>query len=356
MRIESIGKKPLIMVTGASGFIGSFIRTYLNEDYDLICVDIQASHAPLKNENWKNLDVTKADDMELLFSSLDRPLSGLIHLAWYYDFSNQPHERYEAAVATLPKLVDLFSKSSYGKAPFIFASSMASLAPTTPGVKQTADSKRSEAWQYPASKVRGENKLRAMTIEQPIIELVLAGVYSDFCELVPLYQSIERIRNGSFQGLFFPGRTDRGLTYVHIDDAIDAIRLCLTIHFPNSSKIHRLLIGESTPVTNQLIFDEASKTFKRSKMPKMYIPPQLAKLGASMMTLIDPRSFIQPWMIPFAEEHFEFDLSQTTKTIGWTPQKSLAFELPKMLSLAQTQTDEWLLRNNRRPWRRDQDV
>ena len=347
-----LGSRPTIMITGAAGFIGTALRESLNSDYDLICVDLKPAPSDHSGQKWHQVDITDIKAVDQLFRSVQKPLSGLIHLAWYYDFSNLPHPRYRAAVDSVAALAEAFGRSSMPHAPFVFTSSMAAMAPTTPGIKQTPESPRSEAWQYPASKVRGERALRTVSIAQPVVELVLAGVYSDYCELVPLYQSIERIRRGSIQSWFFPGRTDRGLTYVHVDDVTRAILCALLANYPKSQKIHRLLVGESTPVTNQEIFTAACSAFRRMQVPLLKVPPSLARLGARMIGLVSKANFIQPWMIEFAEEHFEFDLSLTEQIIGWTPMRHLLDTLPTMLNLATCDTAEWLKRNERRPWRR----
>jgi len=338
------------MITGASGFIGSALRRRLAVDFDLLCVDLFPATETAKGEVWQIVDVTDSGAIAKLFANLRRPLAGLVHLAWYYDFSNQPHPGYDAAVRAIAPLAEGFSSASVPDAPFIFASSMAAMAPTEPGHKQTPDWPRSEAWQYPASKVRAERQLRSLSVPRPIVELVLAAVYSDSCELVPLYQSIERIRVGSMQSWFYPGRTDRGLTYVHLDDAVEAIRCALTTRF--SGKVHRVLVGEAEPVTNEAIFASCARVFDRSGVAKIKVPAGIASLGARAIGIVDRENFVQPWMIKFAEEHFEFDLSETQNLMSWSPVRKLSATLPKMLEFALRETEEWHRLNQQRPWQR----
>ena len=343
--------RPLVVVTGATGFLGSRVRHQLAAKFDVLAVDLVRATDARASERWCVGDVTEPRFIERFFSAIERPLSGLVHLAWSYDFSNRPHRRYDAAIDGMAPLVEAFSAAAHPDAPFVFASSMAAVAPTEPGKRLTPASPSSEAWQYPRSKARAERALRAKRIGQPRIELVLAGIYSDFCELVPLYQAIERIRGGSFQRWFFPGRTDRGLTYVHVDDAASAVVAALRARYQERDRVHRFLVGEPEPVTNQTIFDATSKAFGRARVPKVRVPRWLAVFGAWVANVIGDGYFVQPWMIPFAEEHFAFDLSETETRLHWQSKVRLTEFLPTMLANARHSPEAWKQRNERRPWR-----
>ena len=349
---NGLDSKPVIVITGAAGFVGTALRRLLGDLFSIVAVDLRIPASPEKGERWEKLDVTDYSDLKRLFQSIDRPLAGLVHLAWYYDFTNRPHPRYMAAVEGIRPLVEQFSRAALPDAPFIFSGSMAALAPTIPGVRQTADSPSAGGWQYPRSKVLAEQELQKIVIPQPRIELVLAAVYSDFAELVPLYQAIDRIRSGTFESFCFPGRTDRGLTYIHLNDTAEALLAAIRFCPAERNQVHRFLIGEAAPVTNQEIFDAVSRFFSRRRIPLMRLPAGIAGLGAQILGAFDSSRFIQPWMIPFAEEHFEFDLTATQKALGWSPRHRLSEELPKILRRAAENPIEWLRLNEQRPWRR----
>ncbi len=80
-----------------------------------------------------------------------------------------------------------------------------------------------------------------------MIQLVLAGVYSDCAELVPLYQQLRRVAAGSIESMLYPGMTNRGLTYVHRDDAIEAFALAVECFRGVHDERVRLMIGEPEP-------------------------------------------------------------------------------------------------------------
>ena len=62
------------------------------------------------------------------------------------------------------------------------------------------------------------------------------------------------------------------------------------------------------------------------------------------------RRFLRGWMVSYAGEHFEFDLTPTEASIGWKPQVCLSERLPIILRFAKEQPRNWLSVNQARPW------
>ncbi len=348
-----------VLILGAAGFIGTALRTALAPQYRLICVD----QAPLPdlptapaNEESHQLDMGRPDHIDDLFERLGpdiERLAGVIDLVAYYDFKNEPDPRYEAVERGLEYFLEQAGPRLPSGVPFVYASSMAAMAPTEPGRAQTPESPRLGAWQYPAHKLRCERILEAADIPQPRVELVLAAVYSPWCELVPLFQQIERVRRRSSEALFYPGPSERGLTYVHVDDAADAFRRALEA-YAGKTGVHRLLVGEERSVTYAFIHRVASMHLLGSSRPIFRVPRVVARAGAAALGRFSQwrghRRFVMPWMVSFAGEHFEFNINDTRRTLGWVPQHDLARELEAICDRARSSPDEWLRRNEVRPW------
>ena len=353
-----------VLILGAAGFIATELRRQLADRYRLLSLDLRRpipvasllGTALDSEELVLEVDLGNPDALDEAWDALAPhrdSIAGVVHLAAHYDFLNEPDPRYERLQETLPRLLQKLSDDLSPGTPFVYASSMASLAPTEPGERQTEQSPRLGAWQYPASKIAMEDILDATETPHPVLQLVLAAVYSDRCELVPLYQQIERVAGPSPEKFFYPGPADRGLTYVHVRDCARAFDEAIQ-RFRGTDGDHRFLIGETGPVTYAEIHTRASLAFHGKDLPLFRIPKLLAKTGAHVLDglgkLIGKRRFVQPWMVFFAGEHFEFDLSHTRDGLGWEPTVELHDRLDRMLDFAAHHHDLWRAINEQRPW------
>jgi len=349
--------RSVVVILGAQGFIGRALRRRLSGRYEVVNVD-QVEFGPeiaSGETNWQ-LDLGKSRDIATLFERVGddaERVAGVVDLVAYYDFKNEPDPRYEAVERGLEEILGLVGERFPSSAPFVYASSMAALEPTEPGRKLGPDSPRSGAWAYTAHKVRCEELLEAADVRQPRVELVLAGVYSAWCELVPLYQQIERVRRASIERFFYPGPTDRGFPYVHVDDAAAAFEAAVTA-CRGRPGVHRYMVGEDVPITYRDVQNTASRELLGHDLSVRRVPKFFARQGARVMDRFaawrGDRAFIQPWMIDYAGEHFELDTAKTVEDLGWKPQHDMRQELPEIVARARDHTDEWRARNDARPF------
>jgi len=342
--------KPILIITGSSGLLGTEVQKLARDKYELVCLDILSSSAPIDlgdceavENYWKDFPQEKASRV-----------AGVLYFAAYYDFTNHPNAKYERLQEGLKVFLQGFSVKCPKTASFVFASSMAALRPTEPGRKLTPQSPKAGFWQYPQSKIACEKILDGSLMSQPIVQLVTAGVYSDQCELVPLFNWIESARKNILERTFFPGNPHRGLTFIHLEEAAQAYLLAIEKIKQPGQRV-RLLLGEEKPLTFFEIRGLVLKTcLGISRWPLIRLPKILVWMGAWVLSLTaklqGKRRFVQPWMIPFAEEHFEFDLSETQQKLGWSPKRYLGNELPKILQWAKSHEEEWLTINRKRPW------
>ena len=354
-----------ILVLGAEGLVGRKLRQCLAARFRLVSVDVRPLHPvraqvgarECRTERLVRADLGDPAQIDQIWervapSEFER-VAAVFHLAAHYDFRNRPDPRYDRLQGGLDHLLARIDASVPAQAPLVYASSMASLAPTEPGRRQTEDDARLGAWQYPASKIAAEDLLRAAELDRPVVELVLAAIYTDLCELVPLFQTIELEHSRSPTKYVYPGPVDRGLTYVHLEEVARAFELAAA-KLRGRPGCHRFLIGQAEPVTYAQIHRQASRAFYGKVLPLVRIPAALAYVGAALraavMSGFGRRPFIQPWMIWAAGEHFEFDLTHTRRKLGWEPSRWLGEDLSRILQLAAYHRQIWLEVNQQRPW------
>jgi nucleoside-diphosphate-sugar epimerase len=366
--------KGKIIVTGALGFIGRHIIENCFKDYELLALDINEPQELYKNENsdihFFKVDLGNPHSIQKFWKEIEHlyeDIEAIIHLAAYYDFSNRPHPNYLKLQQGLQTLLNLMERDLSRNCVFISSSSMASMKSTTPGVLITEESQRSLAWEYPKSKIFNEAIIDNFKTNKTRIHLILAAVYSDFCELVPLYQSIELLKRNSLKSFFFPGHFRRGLTYVHLSDVGEAFEKALffskniepkDLSKEKDRRVYRFLIGEDRAFTYEDIHRKVTLHFNKKVKFLFRVPKILAFIGYCLLwpfgLFKKGDNFIKLWMIPFSGEHFEFSLNLSEKELHWSPKKLIHEEFPKILHNAKNNEKEWHRINKKRPWKRDQ--
>jgi len=340
--------KPWIVITGSSGLIGRTLIQKLAANFEIAALDIsppsEVIHRP--NVDFFRIDLGDPKAVVNFFEQNSRPILGLINLAAYYNFLNTHSIHYQRLKDGLVELSRAFKQLKVEHGCFIQASSMACLNPVSVGTLIDSSAQSYPRWEYPKFKKESEDILRKELCDEHYVEMVIAGVYTDFCELVPLYQFIDAHLKFKIQRFFYPGDGQQGLTYVHIDDVCEALQRQLFA--PRRSR--RLLLGESEATTYKQIADIVDSEFLGFGLPKIRVTKWLARFGAYCISKFSRKSFYQPWMIDFSDEHYQFDLSATLEQFGWQPSRRLKDELPTIVQRALEQPVEWAKLNGKRPW------
>lgn len=357
-----------VLVTGAAGFIGSHLRARLGTTYRFWCLDCRPVQDARKDDASDIVDLGDRLELAKVWDSRRQivgQLHAVINLAAYYDFLNRPDPAYTRINDGVEELLRLIGRDAPTGCVLVHAGSMATLAPVEPGQLQKEDSPRAGLWEYPRSKIRAEQILDGAPVPQPVVQLILAAVYSDWCELVPLFEWIELCASRGPEKYFYPGPAGRGLTYCHVDEVVGAFAQVLKKfgsdgERPNSregsSQIplrEKFLVGQSEPLTYQEIHEHACRAFTGKATKLLRVPREFAAIGAHMSSLLGRmrgrNSFIQPWMVAFAGEHFHFDLRHSRTGLGWRPHRQIKQDLDVMLKHAVTDREAWLKVNSLRP-------
>jgi len=339
-------KGDIILITGANGRIGDAVMQCLRKRFDnVVGFDRKAPAPPPPDCVYIPVDIASDDSVQeglrVLRAHHGSRIASVIHLAAYYDFLGKPSPKYDEITVEGTRRLLRGLRESFEVEQFIFSSTMLVHQPGEPGVFLTEDSPIGPTWAYPESKVRTEKLIRTERGDIPAVMLRLAGVYDDVCHSPPLSNQMQRIYEGQLAGHLYSGETSHGQTFIHLDDVVDAIEHAIDrrAQLPPESII---LVGE--PET--LSYDELQHTFQRLIRDESWethdVPGPIAKVGAWLQDHIPGQdSFIKPWMIDRANDHYALDITRARTLLDWTPQHSLRKTLPKMVAALKADPLGW---------------
>ena len=212
--------KPVVLITGAGGLIGSRIIDRLKDRYQLVGLDLEV---PEKSStvSWFEVDLT--DDgstqaaLDKVKQKLGQEIASVIHLAAYYDFSGEASELYEKLTVEGTRRL-LTGLQKFHVEQFVFSSSLLVMEPVEEGEHLTEHSDVNPAWAYPQSKVRAEKVIHETRGAIPTVVLRIAGVYDEMCHSLPVSHQIQRIYERQMESHVFPGDASHGQALVHLDD------------------------------------------------------------------------------------------------------------------------------------------
>jgi nucleoside-diphosphate-sugar epimerase len=280
-------------------------------------------------------------------------VASVIHLAAYYDFFGKPSSKYEEiTVQGTGRLLRELRAQDFQVEQFVFSSTMLVHRPAEPGEFMTEDWPLGPTWAYPESKVRTEELIRAEHGDIPAVMLRIAGVYDDLTHSIPLAQQILRINERDLTSRVYSGSTAHGQTFLHMDDLIDAIELVVERRAELPPELP-LLLGEPEALSYDELQHTIARLIRGESKETIEIPGQLApvaKAGAWVMEHTPGQeSFIRPWMIDRANDHYALDITRARTLLGWEPKRSLRETLPKMVAALQADPLGWYRENDLEP-------
>jgi len=132
--------KPLILVTGSAGLIGSRVVESLSADYMMVGMDVKEPKQRTAKSDFIECDLTKDESVSSAFDMArerhgDR-IASVIHLAAYYDFTGQPSDLYQKLTVegTFRLLKEL---KEFQTEQFVFSSSLLVMEEAEEGEKLT---------------------------------------------------------------------------------------------------------------------------------------------------------------------------------------------------------------------------
>lgn len=349
--LDQSPQENVVIVTGSSGLIGAAVCQRLEaEGYRTFGFDRPGFPHPPDVSEAIDCDVTDPASIDEALDQVRRHagprIASVVHLAAYYDFSGEPSDLYDkVTVRGTQRLLQALQRHAFGVEQFLFSSTMLVHAPGRPGERLTEDSPMEATWEYPRSKIETERIMREERDGIPIVMLRLAGVYTDDCQSIPIAHQIQRIYERDLTSHVFPGDTDAGQSFVHLDDAVDAIFRCVDRRH-DLPPVLPLLIGEEDVMSYGELQHALGELIHGQEWRTLRVPKPLAKVGALVQdNLPGSDAFIKPWMIDRADDRYVLDTRRAREWLDWRPQRSLRETLPRMVAALKADPERWYHEN-----------
>jgi len=341
-----------VLVTGASGFVGRHLVTYLCPTKHVIAFARRTQKAaglkPHPNLDWILVDLMDQGQLEKAFKKVtsEQNIDYVFHLAAYYDFGDQIHsEIYEKTnVEATRILLELVAKIKIKR--FIFTSSLVASNFPEPGTKVTEQSPTNADFPYAITKREGERLVAEASQYFPCSIVRLAAVYSDWCEYEPLYNFLKIWLSDRWDARMIPGKGSMAIPYIHISCVITLFEKLLD----KSEELENLCIflaSSDKPVSLLELFSLATHHHDGSDISPVFLPVWFAKLGVLSRDLwgrlIGKRPFEKVWMTDYINKQFPTDCSFTRDKLDWHPKARhhISRRLLHLIENLKTRPDKW---------------
>ncbi|HEX6266076.1 MAG TPA: vitamin K epoxide reductase family protein [Burkholderiales bacterium] len=347
--------KPLVLITGAAGDIGSALAEVLGEDYSLVGLDRPGTEASIP---LIPADLTSAESLQEALASLRARygvrIASVIHLAAYFDFTGEENPLYETVnVAGTRHL--LAALQDFEVEQFLYSGTMLVHRPAAPGERIDESQPLGPRWAYPRSKAAAEEVIRREHGRIPYVLLHLAGVYDETTCVPTLAHQIARIYERDFESYLYAGDLRAGQSMVHKEDMVDAFRRAVgrRSELPPDAAI---LIGEADAVGYDELQDRLGRLIHgEQEWTTLQLPKSVAKAGAALQQKLEPvvpdaidqgeEPFVRPFMIAMADDHYALDISRARRLLGWEPRHRLRAVLPRLVGALKNDPPAWYKAN-----------
>ncbi len=344
-------QKPIVVITGSSGNIGSALTASLRKDYQIVGFDINAEQCDIAIDLTSKLSVNQAFD--LFKTQYSEKIAAVIHLAAYFDFSGEDSPLY-ASVNEKGTQYLLEKLQEFEVERFIYSSTMLVHKPGEPGETINEQTPVEPQWVHPESKLKAEKIIKKYHGKIPYVILRLAGLYDDSSCVPTLANQIARCYERTLKSHFYSGNTKAGQAFIHQDDLIQLF--IKTIENRNQLPEKEIILaGEEEAVSYEKLQQIITDALHDETAEIYNIPSPIAKTAAWIQEKTEPvipddfdqgkKPFIRPFMIDMASDHYALDISKAKETLDWKPEHSIKDTLPKIIKSLKKNPKAWYKKN-----------
>ena len=318
---------PIIVLTGASGFIGRHFLEDIKEQFYIYALARRSQKAARvphhANIEWIRLDIAHKEAVNHCFSQIAAKGGAdfILHLAGYYDFENVAHPEFKRTNENGTRYILEAAKQLKLKR-FIFSSSLTVTEFTNKDIIINEKSPADATFPYAVSKRICEEMVKEYTAHFPAAIVRLAAVFSDWCEYGPLYMLLTTWLSQHWDARILAGKGQAAIPYLHVKN-LNKLFLSIitqTGRLPTCAT----LIGSPDGCTTQAELYEISNRYNFGEIRRpVFIPRWFAAFGVALRDLrgriTGNRPFERLWMIKYIDKQMRVDASATRRLLHWQP-------------------------------------
>ncbi|HXG80443.1 MAG TPA: NAD-dependent epimerase/dehydratase family protein [Sphingomicrobium sp.] len=359
MATDSDSAKPIVLITGAAGNIGTSLAERLADGYRVVGIDRPGSKA-----DFPLIEADLGDDQSVekaiaeFRDKFGPRIASVVHLAAYFDFTGEENPLYQSInVEGTRRLLKALQHQEVEQ--FVYSGTMLVHAPGKPGERIDEDQPIEPGWAYPVSKAAAEEVIRAEHGDIPCVLLHLAGLYDDETAVPTLANQIARIYERDLQSHLYAASTKVGQSMVHREDMLDAFRRAIDRRRELPPETVILIGEEEAPGYGELQDELGYLIHGAAEWPTIRLPGPAAAAGAWLQQQTEPlvpdaidqgeAPFIRPFMVRLAGDHYELDISRARKLLGWEPRHRIKDTLPKIVEALKRDPKAWYEKNGLTP-------
>lgn len=350
-----------ILITGASGYLGSAISVDLARDHTVIGI-CRREPTPRQRRTapgavWEKSEIIDVDCIEGVLkrqAACGRRIDYILHFAAFTDYGDQWQDEYcDTNVIGTRNIIEAADQCG-GVRRIVFAGSIAAMTPPPPGEALTEKCPAGGTVAYCRSKALGEALMAENAHRVPAIVLRIGGVFSDWCELPPLFSLMNAWSLPSPLGRMVPGRGRTGFPYIHRRDIVRIVRHIIERN-ERLDDFETLFASHPGCTCHAELFPAIRRALGEGRSTRpISIPPRAARWFLhgkyAVNTLMGRETYERAWMIDYVDRPLVVDTSYTCQRLEWaaTPGLHILERIPVLVDRFQTRRSEWLLRNRRR--------
>lgn len=343
---KKLNEKPAIIITGASGLIGSHLVNYLCLHYHIIGI------SRIKREStflitWYQCDIESEDQVINCFKEInenEKNLLGIIHLAAHIDFQDRPSSKWNDVNILGTKYL-LEQSINLNLKFFLHTSSIVVMGSAKEMTFLNEESDCDSIMNYGQSKIEAEKIIEKYKQKIKTITIRLSTVYATTPHSSFLNFQVGNCYNQSILDRFLPSLIG-GVAYVNVVDVCNAFSSIIDkINSLESGE--KLIISESGYLPHICLFRIISGEINHSAPAIFPVNKTLARVGAKVIDSItfwdkNKKIKIKPWMADLATVPYCFDISKSYKQLGWKPNFHISSHLKLLSQDLLVSPESWL--------------